>query len=96
VSPVTTRYDKRYCVHATEIEQAYDGMMVALPPARWKVLGTMNAPTFAKILKDIAKHVDLPMYRKSPRGPKKPPPKMDRYKNGGHVSTHKLLTPDDP
>ena len=81
---------------ALEIKQVYEGMMIALPPARWKVFRGITVPTFAKVLKKIAVHVDLAMYRKSPRGPKKPPPKKGRYRNGGHVSTHKLLADDDP
>jgi hypothetical protein len=81
---------------ALEIKQVYEGMMIALPPENWAALANMEAPAFAKALKEIAKHVDLAMYRKSHRGPKKPRPKMDRYKNGGHVSTHKLLAVTDP
>ena len=76
---------------ALEIQQVHEGMMIALPPASWKVVSGMNVPIFAKLLKQIAAHVDLAMYRKSPRGPKKPPPPKSRYRNGGHVSTHKLL-----
>jgi hypothetical protein len=76
---------------ALEVEQAYDGMMVALPPERWARFARMQPPTLAAVLTDIAAHVDLPRYRKSKRGPKKPPPKHSRYQNGGHVSTHKLL-----
>lgn len=77
---------------ALEIKQAHDGMMIALPPACWEVFCGMSVPSFAKLLKKIAAHVDLAVYRKTPRGPKKPSPKKDRYENGGHVSTHKLLT----
>ena len=77
---------------ALEIKQVHEGMMIALPPACWEVFCGMNASDFAKVLKKIAAHVDLAMYRKTPRGPKKPPPKKSLYKNGGHVSTHKLLT----
>ena len=80
---------------AFEIKQVHDGMMIALPPARWRVFRGMSVPTFAKVLKKIAAHVDLTMYRKSPRGPKKPPPQKTRYRNGSHVSTHKLLADDD-
>jgi len=77
---------------ALEVKQVHAGMMIALPPVCWEVFHGMEAPGFAKLLKKIAAHVDLERYRKSPRGPKKPPPKKDRYQNGGHVSTHKLLT----
>jgi IS4 transposase len=81
---------------ALEIKQVHEGMMIALPAETWKTFANMTAKAFAKTLKGIAKHVDLNVYRKSRRGPKKPRPKMDRYKNGGHVSTHKLLTAKDP
>ena len=77
---------------ALEIKQVYEGMMIALPPPIWEVFADMNATTLAKALKEIAAHVDLEMYRKSPRGPKKLPPKKTAYEHGGHVSTHKLIT----
>jgi hypothetical protein len=77
---------------ALEVKQVHAGMMIALPPACWEIFRGMAAPRFATLLKKIAAHVDLERYRKSPRGPKKPSPKKDRYQNGGHVSTHKLLT----
>lgn len=81
---------------ALEIEQAYDGMMVALPPPRWAFFRRMKPRELAAALRAIAAQVDLALYRKSRRGPKKPPPKRGRYKNGGHVSTHKLLTERPP
>ncbi|MGL5096250.1 MAG: transposase [Planctomycetia bacterium] len=81
---------------ALEIKQTHDGMMIALPPPCWEIFNGMSAAKFADVLKEIAGHVDLGMHRKTPRGPKKPPTKRSRYKNGGHVSTHKLLTKDDP
>jgi hypothetical protein len=81
---------------ALEIEQAHDGMMVALPPPRWALFRRMTAKQFAAALREMAARVDLSLYRKSTRGPKKPPPKRDRYKNGGHVSTYKLLTERPP
>lgn len=77
---------------ALEIKQVHTGMMIALPAPQWERFARMTASAFAKILKEIATHVDLDRYRKSHRGPKKPPPEKDPYKNGGHVSTHKLLT----
>jgi IS4 transposase len=81
---------------ALEIKQVHEGMMIALPPTSWAVFGTMSTREFAQALKEMAGHVDLKYHRKSPRGPKKPPPAKSKYKNGGHVSTHKLLTEDDP
>jgi hypothetical protein len=81
---------------ALEVKQVHAGMMIALPPACWEIFRGLAVPRFAKLLKKIATHVDLERYRKSPRGPKKPPPKKDRYQNGGHVSTHKLLMERGP
>jgi hypothetical protein len=77
---------------ALEVKQVHEGMMIAVPARCWAEFARMEAREFAKTLKEIAAHVDLERYRKSPRGPKKPPPKKNRYRNGGHVSTHKLLT----
>lgn len=81
---------------ALEIAQTYDGMLVALPPPRWAVFRGMEPEQFAAALKEISAHVELARYRKSKRGPKKPPPKRARYQNGSHVSTHKLLTARPP
>ncbi len=77
---------------ALEMKQVYAGMMIALPPEEWVVFRTMSVAEFAAELKAMATHMDLRLYRKSKRGPKKPPPAKGKYHNGGHVSTHKLLT----
>jgi hypothetical protein len=76
---------------ALEIKQVIPGMMIALAADEWTVFRTMSTTRFTTELKRIAAHMDLDYYRKSKRGPKKPPPKMDEYRNGGHVSTYKLL-----
>jgi Transposase DDE domain len=81
---------------ALEIKQVHEGMMIALPPTNWEVFGTMSVPEFAEVLKKMAHNVDLKYHRKSRRGPKKPAPEKSKYKNGGHVSTYKLLTEKDP
>jgi IS4 transposase len=74
-----------------EIKQVREGMMIALPPEDWTRFRTMSIAEFAAKLREMATHMDLDYYRKSKRGPKKPPPTMDKYRNGGHVSTYKLL-----
>ena len=76
---------------ALEISQTYDGMMIAIPPHHWTIFRTMTADELAEALKTLAAHVNLRRYQKHSRGPKKPPPKKSAYKNGGHVSTAKLL-----
>jgi hypothetical protein len=77
---------------ALEIKQVHEGMMVAVPAENWRVFQAMTTKQFAAALKEIAAHADLSRYQKSRRGPKKPPPKRTKYRNGGHVSTHKVLT----
>jgi hypothetical protein len=81
---------------ALEIKQVYEGMMIALPADDWAIFHTMSVAKFAAALKNMAAHMDLGYYRKSKRGPKRPPPSMDQYRNGGHVSTYKLLKKKDP
>jgi IS4 transposase len=81
---------------ALEIKQVHEGMMIALPPANWEIFRTMSLATFAAALKQMAMHMDLGYYRKSKRGPKKPPPSKDQYRNGGHISTYKVLKGKDP
>jgi len=76
---------------ALEVKQTYAGMMIALPEEDWSIFRDLSDADFATELTTMAKQMDLGYYRKSKRGPKKPPPSMDQYKNGGHVSTHKLL-----
>ena len=79
-----------------EIRQTYDGMMVAIPAPHWKLYGRMSAQEFAAFLRDAAGRVKLSRYKKHSRGPKKPPPKKTKYKNGGHVSTAKLIATRKP
>lgn len=81
---------------ALEVKQVHEGMMIAVPPIHWDEIARLETKAFAEMLTKMATHVDLDRYRKSPRGKKKPPRKKSRYRNGGHVSTHKLLMGDDP
>jgi hypothetical protein len=76
---------------ALEIQNTYDGMMIAVPEQHWTIFRDMSDAKLAKILKDLAANVQLSKYRKHPRGPKKPPAKRKKYTNGGHASTAKLL-----
>lgn len=76
---------------ALEVRQTYVGMMVALPPQRWLGFRKLSAAQLANVLCEVARHVKPARYRKARRGPKKPATPKDRYRNGGHVSTHKLI-----
>jgi IS4 transposase len=75
---------------ALDIQQVHRGMMIALPAPQWERFRELSAAELAVALREMARAIDLTRYRKSKRGPKK---RVDRkvYKNGGHVSTHKLL-----
>jgi hypothetical protein len=57
-----------------EIRQTYAGMMVAIPPPQWSVFHQCSDAEMARVLREIASHVSIQRYRKTPRGPKKPPP----------------------
>jgi hypothetical protein len=74
-----------------EIRQTYAGMMVAIPPADWSVFKGFSDTQVARVLREIASHVSIRRYRKTPRGPKKPPPQRRRYKNGEHVATSQVI-----
>jgi hypothetical protein len=81
---------------ALELAQVYEGMMVALPAPAWAPFRRLSVADFAAELIRIAAHMDLRYYEKSQRGPKKPPPPKEPYRNGGHVSTHRLLQDRKP
>jgi len=76
---------------ADEIAGTYRGMMVALPPEKWKPFGTCDVPTFAKWLVQLASQTNLSRFRKSPRGPKKPRQRRTRFTREKHISTAKML-----
>jgi hypothetical protein len=81
---------------ALEIQRTHSGMMVALPASVWEFVRELSSIELAELLRQIAGGIDRTRYRKATRGPKRPPPKRKPYKNGGHVSTHKLLQKRKP
>lgn len=74
-----------------ELTQTYEGMMIAIPASNWRMFRALTPMKMAQVLKTLAAQANLRRYQKHPRGPKKPPPKKSKYKNGGHVSTAKLI-----
>lgn len=76
---------------ALEICETTDGMLIALPEARWSEVHAMPVSIFASELRTISKSIRLATYRKSVRGPKKTPPKKNNNKRSVHVSTAKIL-----
>lgn len=76
---------------ADEVAGTWRGMMLILPAEYWQGRFAQQTPQqIARFLRSTAVHVRLSAFRKHPRGPKKPPPKMNK-KNRGHVSTAKIL-----
>jgi hypothetical protein len=62
-----------------------------IPEGEWDVFYRMSASDMAATLFDLAQRVNLRAFRKSPRGPKKPPLPRDGNAKQGHVSTARLL-----
>ncbi len=81
---------------AGNITRTYDGMMIALPQSEWEIFQTMPQSKLVDILLQLAANVNLSKFRKSRRGPKKKPPKRDKYSNHPHVSTARLLAGEKP
>jgi len=76
---------------AGNIARTYDGMMIALPEEEWAVFHTMSILKLVEILLQLAANVKLSKFKKSARGPKKPPKKHNKYSKHPHVSTARLL-----
>ena len=76
---------------AHEIAETYRGMMIAIPEDAWRVFRTMSTAAMVATLLELARKVRLRTIRKTPRGPKKPPPKREENTKRSHVSTARLL-----
>lgn len=77
---------------ADEIGQVSRGMLVAIPAEHWTAaFSNLTAKAMARLLKSLAKKVNLKHFKKHPRGPKKPAPKRVHYKRKPHVSTARIL-----
>jgi hypothetical protein len=74
-----------------EILETTDGLLIALPAARWSEIATMPIREFVAELRTISRDLCLRTYRKSIRGPKKPAPQKVHDKRHVHISTAKLL-----
>jgi len=76
---------------ANEIANTYRGMRIALPPEQWEVFRHASVPQLATWLVQMARSVNLAVYRKHPRKPKKAPATRRKNKAPPHVSTARLL-----
>jgi IS4 transposase len=76
---------------ALEISETHGGMMVLLEDSDFDTFRDMPVDEFCLTLRDVAKHIDLALYRKSKRGPKKPVKKKPANKRQNHISVAKVL-----
>ena len=75
-----------------DIVAPMEGMLTAINEQEWETLTPQSRGGIANFLRRVSRHVNVRSYRKSVRGPKKPPPERKRCKAGTHVSSHRLLT----
>lgn len=76
---------------ADELAGTYRGMMIAVPPEKWKRFRVTSVVTFAAWLRTWASRVRLKSVRRQRRGPKKPPVRRSYNKKKPHVSTARVL-----
>jgi IS4 transposase len=76
---------------ADEIEMTHRGMMIAIPEDEWVVFHDLTPAELAVVLVQLAERVQLPKYKKHPRGPKKPKPKRQSGAKIKHVATAQVL-----
>jgi hypothetical protein len=81
---------------AAELETTSRGMLIAIPPAHWRVFAEMTSAQFVAAMLMLAGKVDLRQFKKHPRGPKKPQPKRAYDPAHPHVSTARLLNSRGP
>ena len=76
---------------AAEVVRCYGGLEIAVGDAYWtKRYGELSPRDMARELLRIARQAVPVCYRKHKRGPKKPPPKMNKRKRN-HIATARLL-----
>jgi hypothetical protein len=77
---------------AAEISATYHGMLIAIEGKYWQVaFGSITVAEMVSVLRELARKIRLKQFRKTTRGPKKPPPKRTGGLREKHVSTARLL-----
>jgi hypothetical protein len=76
---------------ALDIVKPMAGMLTAINNAEWNALTPQTPSGIADFLRRVSRQVNVRAYRKSVRGPKRPPPQRKRCKSGTHVSSYRLL-----
>jgi hypothetical protein len=75
---------------AQEVASTYAGMEALLPAGAWEPFAALSAAALAAWLQGVARQVEWQKYRKSKRGPRKPPA-IHRTQRGSHRSTDRVL-----
>ena len=76
---------------ADEISGTYRGMMIAIDAQEWVIFRQLTPAQLVQFLRKLARKVKLSVFRKHPRGPKKPAAKRTSEPKKPHVSTAKLI-----
>jgi hypothetical protein len=76
---------------AQDIAVNTSGMLLIVDSVHWATIAQLSATELAEFLLHAASFVNLKKYKKSKRGPKKPPLKKTKFVGHPHVSTKKLL-----
>jgi hypothetical protein len=77
---------------ADELSSDYRTLAKYLPADEWTGWQELGARDLARLLTEIAQHVNLAALKKNPRGPKKPPVQKPTYnRKHQHFSTYRLL-----
>jgi IS4 transposase len=76
---------------ADEISSTYCGMMIAIEAEQWMIFRELTQSELVKLLRRLAKKVNLSRFRKSPRGPKNAEVKRKSDPKMPHVSTAKII-----
>jgi hypothetical protein len=74
-----------------DIVSPMEGMLTAINEQEWADVTPQDPRGIATFLCRVSRQVPVRAYRKSVRGPKRPPLRRKRCTAGTHVSTHRLL-----
>jgi Transposase DDE domain len=74
-----------------QISTVYAGMMIAIPPREWERFQQASSQDMVKLLRELARKIDMLAIKKTPRAPKKPPSKRTHSKKKPHVSAARIL-----
>lgn len=80
-----------YYYFVLEVSQTWKGMAVAVPDADWAFVRDAKVEPLAAWLLALARQVEMSYFRRTKRGPKKPPPKKAATDGRTHVSNKRVI-----